>query len=293
MVLAVAAERNVHVLPEEGGQGYVPAVPEVRNAGGRVRVIEVLRVVKAQHFAEADGHVGVRRKVKVDLERIGKEPDPGADDRNRRQFAVQHGGGHFAGHVGQQDLFEHAGQEPDESVPRLAHADDAVLDLRFNVDVFDNGAGNELREHGDVQQQVKEVALDIGPPAVHIHNVRNGLERVEADADGQRQVQELQVRVENGVNVEREEIQIFKDKQEGQSHRDRGGHSRFCLPGAPVPVQDQSAHVFYKSTDDHQYDPLRFTPGVEKQGCQKQDQVPDFHVLYHEVQDEDNRQKEI
>ena len=75
--LAVAAQRNVDVIPEPAGQGNVPSPPELRNAGRNIRQIKVGGTVKAHQGSEAVAHLAVPGKVKVQLQRVGNDAQPG------------------------------------------------------------------------------------------------------------------------------------------------------------------------------------------------------------------------
>ena len=74
--LAVAAERDIHILPEPAGKGHVPAPPELGDGCGDIRVVEVCGEVEAQHLAHANAHHGVAGKVKVELQAIGDDAQP-------------------------------------------------------------------------------------------------------------------------------------------------------------------------------------------------------------------------
>ena len=60
--LAVAAEGDIHILPEPAGQRHVPAPPELGDGPGDIGVVEVLGEIEAQHPAHADAHQGVAGK---------------------------------------------------------------------------------------------------------------------------------------------------------------------------------------------------------------------------------------
>ena len=46
----------------------MPLPPEILNAYRTVRIVEIFLKVKAKHFAKTDCHIGITRKVTVDLE---------------------------------------------------------------------------------------------------------------------------------------------------------------------------------------------------------------------------------
>ena len=72
-----AAQRDVDVVAEPGGERDVPAPPEVLHGAGDVGIVEVLDELEAQHPPQPDGHVRVAREIEVDLQRVGDRAEPG------------------------------------------------------------------------------------------------------------------------------------------------------------------------------------------------------------------------
>ena len=108
--LAVAAQRDIHILPEPCGQADVPAPPELRDGAGLVGIVEVLQKPEAEQTSKADGHVGVAGEIEVDLEGEGQRAQPCRDHGGRG-----HGGDllpHGAHLVGQQHLLAETDDEP-------------------------------------------------------------------------------------------------------------------------------------------------------------------------------------
>ena len=58
----------------------MPPAPEFRDAFGDIGIIEVDQKLKAQHIAEAAGHIGITAEIEIDLEGKGDDPDPRAQD---------------------------------------------------------------------------------------------------------------------------------------------------------------------------------------------------------------------
>ena len=106
--LPAPSQGDVEALPEEGGQGDVPAFPELPDGQAPVRGIEVYRQPEAQETGAAGGDVAVAGEVEVQLQGVAQNHQPGG------------GGGEFvqtgpavAGDnpqiVRQQHFFRHAG----------------------------------------------------------------------------------------------------------------------------------------------------------------------------------------
>lgn len=65
----VATKRDVEVVFEPRGKGDVPAVPELTNGTGEIRLAKVLHESESQYTGSADGDERVAREVAVYLER--------------------------------------------------------------------------------------------------------------------------------------------------------------------------------------------------------------------------------
>src|SRR5262245_27932540 len=65
--LAIPTERNVDVVANPERQRHVPAAPEVADASGDVRVVEVFRQPEAGEQTQADDQVRVPGEGEVEL----------------------------------------------------------------------------------------------------------------------------------------------------------------------------------------------------------------------------------
>ena len=220
LALAVSAQRDVEVIPEPGGQGDVPAPPEVRNGGSYVGVPEVLRRLKAKHAAQADGHVAVAREIKVDLNRIGRSPQPGHADVQRaaQGKGAVHNGGHGARN---QHLLAKAHDEPAQAPGRPLAVKGAAEQLGREMVKAGNGAGGDLGEKGDVQQHVQKAPGRPAAVPVGVHHIGHGFEDKKGDAHRQKQVCLRNIHRQNPVQNTGKKVQIFKAPQQSQVQHDR------------------------------------------------------------------------
>ena len=86
----LAEERHVQkVVAEEGAEGDVPALPELRNGGAGERMAEVFVKVEAKHAAEADGNIGITAEVKVNIQRIHDDGVPCAEHGKSRDVLAE------------------------------------------------------------------------------------------------------------------------------------------------------------------------------------------------------------
>lgn len=144
---AVAAERDIEVVAQEGRQSHVPAPPEFNDVGGLVRRVEVHRQDDAEHTRGADRHVGIAREVEIELQRVGERAAPGFEKAERvtRGRGGENGGGILGDTVGKDGFLEQADGEDAEADghvlrPRGERA--GLHELRQHVAVMHDRAGN-------------------------------------------------------------------------------------------------------------------------------------------------------
>ena len=98
-----AAQRDVQISGKEPGQGFVPALPELRNGHRAVRLIKVGGKFKIHHFSQSQRHVAVAAEIEIDLEGIGQHDQRGAD-RAQPGDVAEAPVRHFSEGVGNQHL---------------------------------------------------------------------------------------------------------------------------------------------------------------------------------------------
>ena len=148
----VAAQGDVDIIPEPLGQGHMPPVPEVRDAGRLIGGVEVLPDLKAQELPDPDRHIRVAGKVIIELEGIGDGPDPEPDtgiavSQSRPVKIIVGQIGHL---VGDQDLFAQAGRDPLHG-RRIIAAGHTVSQSPRKLPVADDGPGGHGREKGQIE----------------------------------------------------------------------------------------------------------------------------------------------
>ena len=187
---AVATEGDVEVVAEEGGEGDVPAAPELGDGGGFVGGVEVFDEVEAEEFGEADGHVGVGGEVEVDLEGVSEDAGPG-DEGGEVAIACSEGGvGDEAHGIREEDFFGEPEAEAGEAEREFLDGMLPVPHLMGDDAVADDGAGDEVGEEGDEAGEVEEGFGGFGMAAVEVDAVAEALEDVEGDACGEDDVAE-------------------------------------------------------------------------------------------------------
>ena len=55
----------------------MPAPPKIGNTFSCIGVVKIFRKSKAKHFAQANGHIGIAAKIKINLQGIRHDAKPG------------------------------------------------------------------------------------------------------------------------------------------------------------------------------------------------------------------------
>ena len=234
--LAVAAEGNIQVVAEPGGQRDVPARPEVADARRQIRRVEVLHQVETEDLRRADRDHGIAAEIAVDLQRKGQS-------RQQQRHAaeghvvVPHGVHEDRCPVGDDHLQEEA---PDHQDGALCHALRipqflfvGVLHLGQQIFRALDRPCHELREERHEQSIAQEISLGLRVAAVHVDDVAQRLERVERDADGQQQVQRA-----GGMDGREDHVAVFEHGQDGQVEHDAERKDGAVFRGALRPDSD-------------------------------------------------------
>ncbi len=167
--------------------------------------------------------------------------------------------------IGQQALLREPNSEQTHPLAEPAKALSPVENLLLDSRVANDWPRHQLREHRYVHPEVERVALRRDVRSVHVDHVAHGLQRVEADAYGERQ---LKIGdhggAEEGVQVLGEEPLVLEEPEdgeiEGEARREPQAPVRASLTDfqAERPVGEHGSH--------HQDHVDGLPPGVKNQG---------------------------
>ena len=290
----VAAQRDVDIVPEPGGQADVPAPPELGDGAREVGIVEVLQKVEPKDPAQADGHVRVAGEVEINLQGIAHRPQP----VGRGAQALGAGGidqlGQLRHVVGQQHLLGQPHDKPPGAVDRVIPVLTAVPDLLLHRLIAHDRSGDELRKKAHIEREVKEVPLHAHLAAVEVNDIGEDLKGVKADADGQRDGANGDMKAQKAIDIVHQKPQVFEHHEVSQQQRDaRGQHQLFnSRPGAEA--LDQKARQPGGQRGGHHDNHIpRLSPGVEQQRAHQQHAVAPRTAFDGKVQQNHQREKEI
>ena len=147
-----------------------------------------------------------------------------------------------------------------------------ILKLRGNIRIPDNRPGDQLGKHRDIGREMNQVFLR-GFSPIHVHSIADDLEGIEADPDGQSNMQERKVRAGNRIEVLQKKVRILKIQEKTKTDSHRNSADIFRGPPTPIPFQQKPEAVTAQNGDRHQQNILRLSPGIEKQAGEQQHSI--------------------
>ena len=282
---AAAAQGNIYIIPEEGAKAHVPASPEIGDGPGNVGIVEVFQIMQAQHFAHADGHVGICGEIQVNVQGISCKTQPGTGHGKigqqfcigRKLGGIGNGGvcedqgiGQGTTGVGKECLLGKAHAEPGNTPGHFRLSGLTAEQLLVNGLIADDGAGYALVEQRCVKQHIPVTLLGAGILTVHIHNISQKLEGVERDTNGQCDAPD---EIRNGAKDGAEESCVFEVANESDVNNGGNGHPDSLQPSFFRVGNAQGAEPGHESHEHQKQHIFRFSPGVEDQGEDQQHDV--------------------
>lgn len=210
----------------------MPPPPEIRHGIGDVGIVEVFLIMKAAHQTHADGHVGIGRKIEVDLKHIGKTAQPhtgsghgGERGLVRQQELVGNGGAA----VGQNGLLREADGKARDAGAQVGVADAAVQNVLVDVLIAHDRPSDALVEQAGIEQQQPVFFLRLDLAAVNVDHIRQQLEGIERDADRQRDGRDDLRPAGQRLEVAEQEAGVFEDTEDDQHQRNADDHPELFL----------------------------------------------------------------
>ena len=186
---AVAAHGDVEIVAKPRGEGYVPTAPKVGDGVALVGGAEVCGDVEPHPERKADGHVGIARKVAVELQRVAVYTEEVLQARVERRVVEDARHEVLADVVGDDAFLEKPHHdEPCAGAHHLLRNDNGLAELRKKSACAEYGAGEKGGEETYEEGKVGKRVCGLHVATVHVDDVAHGLEREEADADEQRQI---------------------------------------------------------------------------------------------------------
>ena len=263
----------------------MPAPPELARRARQIRIPEVLAVGEPEHAPESDRHIGIGGKVKVQLKGKEQSRDPRAGKRVRLRadgaFLER-----LAADVRDQDLLRESDEKPLHARAEVHGRRFALRKRLFHVGILHDRTRDQLREAAHVQKQAEEPLLRFHAAAVHVDRVGQNLERIERDADRKPRGAER-----NAQHRAEHEARVLEPEQRKKRREYRERKPQFSFRGSLRRRDFPRAEIMQQRRSGEQQHHDGFAPRVKDQRKGDENAVAPAHAAAHEVQKQQQRQK--
>ena len=125
----------------------MPTPPKVCHAGCCIGIIEVFEEPEAKDPAQTNGHIGITREIKVDLECEKDRTQPGQGHGKLLSLDLCQ---QCAAAVGQQYFLCKAEHEPAQSVCNVIQRFFSGIQFLLNIPIAHNGTCDQLRKQRNI-----------------------------------------------------------------------------------------------------------------------------------------------
>ena len=279
---AVAPQRDVYIVTKPCSQADMPAPPELGNAAGNIGILKVFGKMKAENTPQANGHIAVAGKIKVQMQHIGQRIQPAKQHRallGRLELRYQ-----CVQCVGQQHLFAEACHKAGKPGGQILPGGAARVQLLAHIGIAHDGACDQLRKHGDIGGQIHQVFLRRHRAAPHIHHIADDLKGVKADADGQRHPDYRDIPAGELPQILRKKARILAPAQQPQTDAQRCRKRQIFALGVVFPALGQQAKaIALRNGKQHEPHKFRLAPCIKHKACRQQHAIaktPGAHKVY-------------
>ena len=192
----------------------MPAAPELGNACRTIRRVKVLRKTKAHHAGKANGHIGITRKIKVNLKSIGNNSNPSFIKTQCLEVAAHIEVCLLCKNICNEHFFGQTQTETKQTNEAVVWGFGSVYHLSCNAFKADNWTRNGVRKNEFVKQVMIGALKRRVFIAVHLNSISKRLKRKERDADWQSHLRPGQLlypkRAQRCIDIFNKEVGVFK-----------------------------------------------------------------------------------
>ena len=279
----------------------MPAPPEIGDARGEIREVEVAGQFEPEPLRATHGHVGVAGEVAVDLRRPSE-----AGPTLRRQIECTRIREHRRHEqlielIRDEHLLEQPQQEKVQPLGNLLRRHRwRRLHLRQKLDRPHDRTRGELREERHEEGVIEEAPHGLDLPAIHVHRVADALKRVEADADRQEDfpgavVDARAAKLREGHCVIEGEHRVLEREEQPEVRGNAQEEPPLSGALASASLDPQCREVIDDRAGDDDPEILRAEPRVKEPASREEDAVfvraPPEQVVEHQHGRKENEER--
>ena len=172
------------VVAEPGGKRNVPAPPEFPDGLRGVGKIKIFEEGKAEHFSEADRHVGIAGKIEINLQRVANDAKPRRGQRKFRRRQGENLVRRKRHGIGDDHFLARPPAEPPDPLSKHRAAELAAQQLRGDGVPAQDRPGHQLRKKENVERHIRGILCRRPFAPVNINHIRERVKREKRDSDG-------------------------------------------------------------------------------------------------------------
>ena len=148
-----------------------------------------------------------------------------------------------------------------------------------HIHITDNGASDQLGEHGNIGAKVNGIALCRHITTIDIDGITQALEGIETDTDRQCQSQQRYAQAGDGVKRIQEEVSILENAQQRYTAHYTDQQPKLLHFLGLCLADSQTAAIEQSDGKHHQNQVFGFTPSIKHQAGQEKHRI--FHAPGH------------
>ena len=175
LTLPVAAQGDVHILPEPAAQGHMPPAPELPEGFGQIRHIEILAHGDAKHPGQTQHHIDTAGEVAVKLQGVQEHGSQGIGALVFGRIRAD-GADNDAKSCRDHILLHQAPYRPGSALKNAFPGDPAARQRPAHGIVALDGANKQMGNISHKQGVAEQIPLRLILSLIHIHIVGNDLQ---------------------------------------------------------------------------------------------------------------------
>lgn len=282
----VASQWDIKVVHEPGGQGDMPSLPELLEAGSKIRTLEIVVQLETKEPGGTYSYLRICREVEIQLEGKEQHGHKGSDPLMGRWIGV------YGIHEYRQPVRDDHLLKESPGYHHKAFSRAFIVELHLLGELWQkvpgplDRAGDKLGEEGYESEEGHGIFCRGGLPVIDVKDIAQTLEGIETYTYRKDYVQRIVTGAVTGKDAEsgsetlRKEIEILEKAQGPQIHDKGQGKDTLTAPSFfLLPGNGQSGEIIDRGYAGYQRKQLPVPPAIEKIAGHKEEDIPITYVL--------------
>ena len=251
----------------------MPSAPKVCDGFWNIRIIKVFEELESEHIAKAACHIGISRKIKVNLKCVCNHTNPSS------HYAVlvcgwKNCSGQCAHLVGNKHFFGKSHGKEHNTASEHFKRFTSMFKLISNVSVTNDRTGNKLRKQRNICSKVNKALWNGSVVTINVNNIAHCLECVKTYADRQAYLKLGNIQKRKHIKSFGNHTGVFEHRQNTDVKYTGQHQKQFFLFLVPtIFVYEVTTDIVKKYVKNHKQDEPWFAPSIENQVYNEQKYV--------------------